>query len=213
MNGCVVIGDIVKSQKLNDLPAVIKLLKQTLAQINRSYREEMLGRFVIFGGDSFEGALRSPRHVYDIYRTILAALRPTGARVRLAAAAGRIDHLADGNVSEMTGPAFADAADVLADISTARRRPRIHFRLRSGNPELDATVNTIVLLIDAIRSRWRDRAWQVAERWGTTHVEEIARELGVTRRAITKVSASASTTEVLAAEQRLQELLQSTHQP
>jgi len=208
MNGCVVIGDIVKSQKLADLPAVVRLLKKTLANVNRAHANELLGEFVIFGGDSFEGVMESPRRVCDIYSSIFAALRPAGASVRFVAATGEIEDLAGGNVLEMAGRVFSDAADALAEISTPRRRPKVHFRLRTADRELDATVNTLVLLIDAVRSRWSDRAWQVARRWGKAEVGKIAEELGVTHPAVSRLATNNHIDEVMAAEDRLRQLLE-----
>ena len=94
MKACLIVGDIVKSQKVEDLAGVLARLKKALNQINRKYKDELVGKFVIFGGDSFEGVLRTPRRAYDIYRHIFMALRPV--RVRCVVGIGEIDSLAGG---------------------------------------------------------------------------------------------------------------------
>lgn len=184
MKACLIIGDIVKSQKLDDLAGVVARLKKTLNQINRKYKDELLGKFVIFGGDSFEGALRTPRSAYDIYRHIFMALRPV--RVRCVAGIGEVDSLAGGNVLEMTGPVFTRATDALAEIGKARRRPKIYFQVMSGHPDRDATINTIAMLLEVIRNRWNDRTYEIAGLFEDTggNISDIAKTVKLTRRPI-----------------------------
>jgi len=184
MKACLIVGDIVKSQKLEDLAGVVGRLKKALNQINRKYKDELVGKFVIFGGDSFEGVLRTPRSAYDIYRHIFMALRPV--RVRCVVGIGEIDSLAGGNVLEMTGPVFTRATEALADIGTARRRPKVYFQVMSGHPDRDAPINTIAMLLEVIRNRWDDHTYEIAEVFEDKrgNISEIARTVKLTRRAV-----------------------------
>ena len=184
MKACLIIGDIVKSQKLDKLPEVVRQLKKTLTQINRKHKGSIVGKFVISGGDSFEGALGTPADAYGIYRTICLALRPV--RVRCVAAIGNIESLAGGNVLEMTGPVFPRATDALAEISSKRRRPKLFFEVLSGDAERDATVNTIAMLVEALRDDWKDRAYKIAELYGKKNIAQIAKALDTSRLAIYK---------------------------
>jgi len=201
---CILIGDIIKSQTLENLPEVVARLKKTLGEINRNYRGEILGPFVIFGGDSFEGALNSPLHAYDIYRRISAALPPV--RVRCVASVGRIADFAGGNVLEMTGPIFTRATDVLAEISKRRQRPRIHFHLASTKPERDATINILAALVDAITRTWTGRTYALSA-LSDSSIEEMSRRLGITRQAILKQFTTRSIMEVRAAQDEIRRQL------
>jgi len=178
MNSCVIIGDIVKSRKLEDLPAVVGRLKQALGRVNRRYRGELVGAFKVFAGDSFEGVLRTPRHAYDVYREVATALRP--ARARCVVALGEITDLADGNVLEMNGPVFERAAEALRELGTPRK-PRIHLLFISDDPEADSTLNAIAALIDHARQSWNDRTYAIYERYGKDLVETAADDLGIPR--------------------------------
>ena len=183
MRACVIIGDIVKSQKLDKLPEVVRQLKKTLTQINRKHKGSIVGKFVIFSGDSFEGALSTLADAYGIYRSICLALRPD--RVRCVAAIGDIKSLAGGNILEMTGPVFARAAEALAKISK-KGHPRLFFKVLSDDPERDATINTIAMLVEALRDDWKDRAYEIAELYGRKNIAQIAKALDTSRLAIYK---------------------------
>jgi hypothetical protein len=205
MRACVIIGDIVKSQKLDNLPAVMSTLKATLEQINTDLGDEALGPLAIFAGDSFEGALRTPRYAYDIFRTIRLAIRP--ATIRCVAAVGEIDSLAGGNALEMTGPVFATASDALAELGKARQRIRRRFRLISGDDATDQLVSATVDLVEAVRSRWSERHVRLAELIEDHSVEDTAHELGISRISVNKLLASGAFDELVEAERAIREQL------
>ena len=184
MKACLIVGDIVKSQKVEDLAGIVARLKKALNQINRKYKDELVGKFVIFGGDSFEGVLRTAADAYDVYRHIFMVLRPI--RVRCVVGIGEIDSLAGGNVLEMTGPVFTRATEALAEIGKARRRPKIYFQVMSGHPDRDATINTIAMLLQVIRNRWNDRTYRIIEHKGTKNISETAQLLGAMRTAVSR---------------------------
>ena len=197
-------GDIVKSQKLANLPEVVSRLRKALARINRTYRAELVGKFVIFGGDSFEGVLRTPRHAYDVYRQVLLALRPV--RVRCVVGVGKITDVAGGNVLEMSGPVFGRTAETLAEISRQRRLPKTYVRIVSGDPERDGTLNALAMLVAEIRNRWNDRSYQIAALSGRS-AEEIADVLHISRQAVLKQLNRNSLAQVLEAEAEIRRLL------
>jgi len=178
MHGCVIVGDIVKSRKLEDLPAVLGRLKRALNRINRRHRDDLLGAFKVFGGDSFEGVLWTPCHAYDVYREIAMALRP--ARARCVVAMGEITDLADGNVLEMNGPVFERAAQRLEEMRKLRSRPKVYLSFVSDMPDQDSLLNALAMLILAIQEKWKETTWEVAES-ADLGVNEIARRLGISR--------------------------------
>ena len=209
MKACVVIGDIVKSQALADLPAVVRRLREVLGRLNAEHEPEILGAFRIFGGDSFEGALRTPRPAYDICREVAAALRPV--RVRCVVAAGQVKSTARGNVLEMTGPVFQVAAESLAEMSRVRRRVlRAHGDVRfvTGVPDRDDSLNAIAGLIEVVRSRWTDRTWQLARLVaGGARTEEAAVALGITRQGARYQLEKHGIAQVLAVERQIRRRL------
>lgn len=201
MNGCVIIGDIVGSQKLDDLPAVVARLRTALRDVNRRYRRDLLGKFTIFAGDSFEGALRTPEHAYDICRCIAGALRPV--RLRCVACVGKITDLADGNVLEMNGPIFTRAAQALRSGQVNRQG----LRLISGKPARDDTVNAFLALIEAATARWDSRTYLIAGLSGSQPVAEIAEKVSMNRTSVWKRMRRHHVAEVLQAEDEIRKAL------
>ena len=205
MHGCVIIGDIVKSRKLADLPAVLGRLKRALRRINRRHRDEMLGAFKVFGGDSFEGVLRTPRHAYDVYREIAMALRP--ARARCVVAMGEITDLAAGNVLEMNGAVFQRATQALRELGT-RRKPRIHLLFISDDTDADRTLNAIAALIDHAMQSWNDRTYAICERYTDSSIEKLESDLGIPRVSLWRQARAYGIEAVLQGEEELRRQLE-----
>ena len=63
----VVTGDLKASRKLKDRGGVQEELKNALRIVNRRFDEEIPAKFVVVGGDSFQGMLSSPKYLFDIY--------------------------------------------------------------------------------------------------------------------------------------------------
>jgi len=206
MNACVIIGDIVKSRKLEDLPGVVRRLKGALNRINRRYRGELAGAFKVFAGDSFEGALRTPVHSYDVYREIAKALRP--ARARCVVAMGEIADVAEGNVLEMSGPVFERGTQRLRELGTRRRKPRTHLLFAGDDAEADSTLNAIAALIDHAMRSWNDRTYAIYERYGGDLVGAAADELGFPRETFSRHVLAHGIDAVVQGEEEIRRLLE-----
>jgi hypothetical protein len=186
MQTCVIIGDIIKSQKLDNLPDVVATLKKTLNRINRRFNRsgQLVGKFTVFGGDSFEGALATPASAFAVYEEIARNLQPV--RIRCAAVVGTVNHTADGNVLEMTGPVFSTAADALAELATPRKTFKQYFRLVADDQPRCRTVNLIAALVIALRQHYNKTSYEIEKLLGDRTIESIADEVGVSRRSVYK---------------------------
>ena len=63
----VVTGDLKSSRKLKDRAEVQEELKNALRIVNSRFEEEIPAKFMVVGGDSFQGMLSSPKYLFDIY--------------------------------------------------------------------------------------------------------------------------------------------------
>lgn len=61
----VVTGDLKSSRKLKERAEVQEELKNALRIVNKRFEEEIPAKFVVVGGDSFQGMLSSPKYLLD----------------------------------------------------------------------------------------------------------------------------------------------------
>lgn len=105
-----VTGDLKSSRRLKDRAEVQEDLKNALRIVNSRFEEEIPAKFVVVGGDSFQGMLSSPKHLFDIYHVFFENI---GHQFYLGIGVGDISTSLSENVGEIDGEAFHKASDAL----------------------------------------------------------------------------------------------------
>lgn len=196
----VLLGDVVRSRRIDDREAFRERLAETCAALNDDYGESIDADFrVLKGIDEVGGVLSSLRSVYGIVRDLFEGLRPY--EMRLALAHGSIDVEADSrDVARMDGPAFHRAAELLSGLEEGD----LLFDMDARDPTLDAALADEINLLLVVRQGWTDRQREVVEAY-QRHGEQTAaaRELGVTQQAVSDALRRSSWPLVDAIEERL----------
>ena len=84
-----IIGDVISSRKIKDRKQFQKDLSGILDEINKSYSEDIVSKFVITLGDEFQGLLNKADYLLEIADKIKFKLDPIG--VRFGIGIGRIE--------------------------------------------------------------------------------------------------------------------------
>jgi hypothetical protein len=205
------IADMVSSRDLS--PSKRSLVQEDFTRLieglNRLYKDDLRARFVITLGDEFQGLIANPQMIPQLVWTL--ERRFTARPLRLGFGYGSIHTSIKDYAINLDGPALHNAR---AAIERAK-----HHDLRGGvfdgfGQALDPALNGFARVLYHQRANWpaRQRAviMQLHEgRKGT----EIARELGVTKQAVSRYATLAGWNAYLEAEQGWSALLGTLAEP
>lgn len=197
---CVVLGDVVDSQNIDNRSDFKTALEYTLSLVNEQYPSAIHAPFKTLKGiDEFGGVLRSVAPIVDIQKTISREIHPESARI--AAVVGDIDvNRSATDIAQMDGMAFARADVILSELETEA----LTFRLSGKEPQTDELISDLVNLLDIIREGWSQRQMEVVtqyEREGSQ--KAVADELGISTQAVSKHLNKANISRVRTIEQRI----------
>lgn len=199
---CVVAVDLKRSRELARRAAAQRVIRAVLRKLNYAYKADKLADFMITLGDEFQGALRNPAKAYDVF---LDLKRSLGVRFYCGLGIGAVSTPISKRIVEMDGPAFHHAREAL----DAAKKLGEELVVRTGNSELDRLLNSLTALIIDLRNKWTRKQRTVAESLQHRQASrmEIARKMGVTKQAISKMLRSAAYDDIVQAEGVLRELL------
>lgn len=196
----VIIGDISRSKELTGQSRYQTqlFLKSAIVQINEQYREFLQAPMTITKGDEFQGLVSNPSRGYEIIQALERMVFPI--RIRYGLGMGIIYRMGGVLPIEMDGPAFHKANQALE----LAKKKKIDIWLVSGNEVIDNLVNTVFMLITAIKSRWNERHYKLF--WSYQDLgtyREVAAQENVTPQAICDILKNIRATQVIAAEKNL----------
>ncbi|MEA2033245.1 MAG: SatD family protein, partial [Euryarchaeota archaeon] len=145
----VVTGDLKSSRKLKDRAEVQEELKNALRIVNRRFEEEIPAKFMVVGGDSFQGMLSSPKYLFDIYYVFVENI---GHQFYLGIGVGGISTSLSENVGEIDGEAFHKASDALK--GAKKENMWIAFK---SEWEIDEVVTCLLNFMADVMWNWTDR--------------------------------------------------------
>lgn len=205
----VINGDIKSSRKMRRMERYEwqLFLKSSLVQLNEQYSDEIDVPFMITKGDEFQGVLKNLADVNKIICKFEQLTYPL--EVRFGVGYGIIQKMGSNITIEMDGPAFHRASKAL---TIAKQKKRAVW-FNTTSHDFDLTVNTIYLLIFAIKKKWSkisfNRYWKYKE-FGT--YERVARAEGVTAQAVWDSLHNAHAMDVIEAEKVLEKISQKRDQ-
>ena len=145
----VVTGDLKSSRKLKDRAEVQEELKNALRVVNRRFDKEIPAKFMVVGGDSFQGMLSSPKYLFDIY---YAFFENIGRQFYLGIGVGDISTGLSENVGEIDGEAFHKASEALE--RAKKENMWIAFK---SEWEIDEVVTCLLNFMADVMWNWTER--------------------------------------------------------
>jgi len=188
-----VIGDLVASREAGNRGELQRVLAGAVEQANVAARERLASPYTITLGDEFQALYRSPEALLGDFWALLDALHPV--RLRLAAGIGEIaTPINDRQALGMDGPAFYRARRTMDEL----KRERDSIVQLEGESGTLALVNPALRLVCRLIAGWKRETLSILIRLAEgLPVEEIARHMGVTERAVFKRIRTNSLREVL----------------
>jgi len=198
----VITGDLKESRKISKRKKIQEKLKIVLDKINNKYRKNIKVKFSITLGDEFQGLIDSLALSYIIIKDIKRLLFPL--KISFGVGVGKISTKFSKRTSEMDGEAFFRSRKALGHAKNLKQN--IYYI--TGDKNRDEFINTIIMLIEAIRRDWKEIHWRRVWRYeelGT--FEKVAKQEGVSKQMISKMFNEIKYDEVKKAEEILEKFL------
>ncbi len=176
----VLIGDIIRSKTKQDRSALQERLKNEIKKVNREFRSEIKAPLKLTKGDEFEGVFKNIRGAVEAFEKIESEIYPD--KIRGGIGVGEITTKNTQNVSEMDGPAFYRAREMIEEGKKSNRSSSI--LLIGGGEGMENSVNVILRLLMDLKSEWTKREREIMDYWifeGYPTQEEVAERFGIDR--------------------------------
>lgn len=151
----VLTGDLKSSRKIRvrDRIKIQRTFKNALEIVNEKFKKTITAKFMIVGGDSFQGMLSSPHYLFDIYYMLFENINHP---FYLGIGVGDISTELSENVIEMDGEAFHHSADALKQV----KKDRTWIMFKSGWNIDDIVSSSWNLMADIIWN-WSKRQKEI----------------------------------------------------
>ncbi len=162
-NFVVIIADVRGSRKmgLDERYEGQLFLKSAIIQVNEDYAKHIEAPFMITRGDEFQGVLRDMETALNSIFEFERLLFPL--QLRYGIGRGAIHRMGSDIPIEMDGPAFHRASAALNEV----KKKKQFIACKTDTEAIDIILNTIFVLLNAIRVRWNDitfeRYWKYKE--------------------------------------------------
>lgn len=204
MHVCVITIDLQKSRKLEDRAEIQLKIFKLLQMLNEKFKNDILANFTMTLGDEFQGVLKTPKQALDVFNIGKDAL---ATKIYCGIGLGTITTAVSKNPSEMDGPAFHNSRNALEEA----KREKTELVIKTGDRDLDKTVNVIMQLILHIKNRQTIKQKEVI-----TYLEEnpnitqaeIAKKFRISKQAVSKKLKLACWEKIKRATELVRELLE-----
>jgi len=162
-NYTVIIGDVCGSRKMNanDRYEGQLFIKSAISQINEKFKDHIEAPFTITRGDEFQGVLNDRPNTLPVLLEFERLLFPLTLRYGIGT--GPIQRMGSDLPLEMDGLAFHRASEAI-NYAKKKKKQMIY---KSEQEQIDLLINTIFILMHAIKSRWNqsnyERYWRYKE--------------------------------------------------
>ena len=182
----VLTGDLKSSKKLKDRAKVQESLKKSLNEINATFKKGIVAKFRIVQGDSFQGMISSPDHLFDIYYILFGNITH---KFYLGIGIGEISTGLSGNVGEIDGEAFHRASSALEKA----KRDNYWIVFEAGW-KIDGILTYLLNFMADIMWNWTDRQREIVIHYRKMKnqkneytLRDLAEEIGVRKQTISKI--------------------------
>ena len=182
----VVTGDLKASRRLKDRAEVQEELKNALRIVNRRFDEEIPAKFMVVGGDSFQGMLSSPKYLFDIYYVFFENI---GRQFYLGIGVGDISTGLSENVGEIDGEAFHKASEALE-----RAKKENIWIVFKSEWEIEGVVTCLLNFMADVMWSWTKRQREIVTYYrkeknekSSVTLEEVAEDIGIKKQTLSKI--------------------------
>ncbi len=160
-----IIGDIKESKKIINRSEVQKKLNQILNNINDKYVNDISSKFTITLGDEFQGLLSNGANTMNIISEIEREMYPT--KIRFGVGIGKLETDVNREISiGADGPVYHMARNAINNLKDDEERNQknpsdYRFETDRDNEATTIMMNTILVLITAIKESWSDRQREI----------------------------------------------------
>ncbi|WP_457556084.1 SatD family protein [Candidatus Pyrohabitans sp.] len=203
------LGDVVSSRRLVDRREFQNKLEKTCEEINKVYAEDIYADFKILKGtDEIAGVLSDLSNIYKIVSTIQEQLYPN--YMRFAVVLDHIDTaLESRDAALMDGPAFHKASDIMNKL----KKSKLMFDMSVSDKIIDTAISGQINLILLLKKNWSPKQRLiVGEYEKTKNQSKIAKKLGITQQAVSKILGRSMWKEIKMIESKLNQILRSYSQ-
>ncbi len=203
------IGDMIKSRKVNHRKELQTKLEDVLTKINFDYEKFIESKFLITVGDEFQGLLKPSAPIYQMICSIVESLYPV--QVRFGLGLGGITTPVKEIALGMDGPAFYAAREAL-DIAYGKKEHAIVFKSEFNimGKDTEEVINVILGSLAVIRKLWPESFWEILPHLREQKTQtEVASITGTTQPYISKLIKNACWKEVELLETQAGRLLSS----
>ncbi|MHC1605391.1 MAG: SatD family protein [Candidatus Methanofastidiosia archaeon] len=182
----VLTGDLKSSRKSKDRAKIQEKLKNSLSVINEEFEEAIVAKFVVVGGDSFQGMVLSPQYIPDIYYLFFEKIEH---QFYLGIGIGNISTVLSKNVGEMDGEAFHRASAALEQA----KKENVWIRFKSGW-EADSIFSSLLNFAADAMWGWTKRQREIVMHYkkaksekSSVTMQEIADDMGIKKQTVSKI--------------------------
>jgi DNA-binding phage protein len=196
----VVTGDLKSSRRLKNRTKIQEHLKNALKNINNTFKENIVAKFIIVGGDGFQGMLSSPECMFELYYQLFEQI---DHKFYAGVGIGSIITDMSSVISEMDGEGFYRSSNALNEAKKSKK-----WVVFKGDSSIDNIVSSSWNLMADVMWHWTKRQKEVVMLYRReANVNSIANNLGVTDKAIYKVLSSSKYKTLKTVEDSLKDLL------
>ena len=182
----VLTGDLKSSRKFEDRARVQETLKNALMVINKELEKAIIAKFMIVGGDGFQGMLNAPKCIFDIYYALFENINYP---FYLGIGIGGISTNLSENVGEIDGEAFHKAYEALE----MAKKENVWVAFKS-EWEIDEIATYLLNFIADVMWNWTKRQREIVmcykkvkDEKSDATLEEIAEKIGIKKQTISKI--------------------------
>ncbi|MFZ7101080.1 MAG: SatD family protein [Peptococcaceae bacterium] len=199
---CALIGDIVKSRKLQNRNEVQLKFENTLAELNKAYADILASNFTITLGDEFQGLITKPYLSFEIINLIKQKMKPVNLVFGIGV--GGISTNINKSLSiGADGPAYHHARKMVEKAKS--HKPSICFC--SNSPE-DELINSLLYFIETTeksRTKRQDLIVGLYEQYHSQY--KVAEQLAVEQSTISKTLTNAFYDQIKSSQQQIIDFL------
>ena len=179
----VLTGDLKASRKLGARAEIQEGLKGALLVVNERFAGAIAAKFMVVGGDGFQGMLYSTESLFDLYYALFEHI---GYRFYIGIGTGGISTNMSENVGEMDGEAFHRSSDALGKVK--RKGGWVAF---DSGRKIDGVITSSWNLMADVIWNWSERQKEIILYYrkhggGRDAVRSASKNFGIGERSIYK---------------------------
>lgn len=192
-----IIGDIIDSKKIEDRTSVQNKFKETLAEINNHYKNDIAANFLCTLGDEFQGLLYNSEHLLEIIKEIQVKMYPVELRFGIGYGVISTEIIREFAISA-DGPAYYSARISITNLrifekKNSKKAPHINletYKIKNANESIlqniitsRDTINLLFSYLNLIEQGWNEKQRQtvwISEEENKTQLQ-LAKDLSTTQ--------------------------------